>query len=160
MTEWAMTDLPEPDSPTTQTISPLPTVKHRGGCPRPIRQHSCQEMRQHSCHHMIRQHSCHQTMRLHSCQEMRTNGCRHMILPRGTAYLSDAGMCGDYNSVIGMDKGEPLKRFVTGMGGGRFEPALGEATLAGVLVETDDKTGLATAVRPVRLGGRLDQSSA
>ena len=82
----------------------------------------------------------------------------HMILPRGTAYLSDAGMCGDYNSVIGMDKGEPLKRFVTGMGGGRFEPALGEATLAGVLVETDDKTGLATAVRPVRLGGRLDQS--
>lgn len=83
----------------------------------------------------------------------------YMILPRGTGYLSDAGMCGDYNSVIGMDKGEPLKRFVTGMGGGRFEPALGEATIAGVCVVTDDRTGLATSIQPVRLGGRLDAAS-
>ena len=78
-----------------------------------------------------------------------------MILPKGTAYQTDAGMCGDYNSVIGMDKGEPMRRFVTGMSGGRFEPALGEATIAGNLVETDDKTGLATSIAPVRLGGKL-----
>jgi metallophosphoesterase (TIGR00282 family) len=80
------------------------------------------------------------------------------ILPGGTAYLSDAGMCGDYDSVIGMDKAEPLRRFITGMARGRFEPAAGEATLSGVYVETDDRTGLATRVRPVRLGGRLEQA--
>ncbi|MEM0987723.1 MAG: TIGR00282 family metallophosphoesterase [Pseudomonadota bacterium] len=79
-----------------------------------------------------------------------------MVLPKGTAYQSDAGMCGDYNSVIGMDKVEPLKRFVTGMGSGRFEPALGAATLAGLLVETDDTTGLARSAKAIRLGGRLD----
>jgi hypothetical protein len=77
------------------------------------------------------------------------------ILARGTAYQSDAGMCGDYDSVIGMDKTEPLKRFVTGMGAGRFEPALGAATICGTLVETDDDTGLARSVTPVRRGGRL-----
>ena len=81
-----------------------------------------------------------------------------MILPKGTAYQSDAGMCGDYNSVIGMEKTEPLKRFITGMASGRFEPALGEATLSGVLVETDDRTGLATSAAPFRLGGRLSQT--
>ena len=80
------------------------------------------------------------------------------ILPRGTAYLSDAGMCGDYDSVIGMDKTEPLRRFVTGMVRDRFTPAEGEATLSGVLVITDDKTGLATAIEPVRQGGRLMQT--
>ncbi|MEM9782395.1 MAG: TIGR00282 family metallophosphoesterase [Pseudomonadota bacterium] len=78
-----------------------------------------------------------------------------MIMGRGTAYQSDAGMCGDYDSVIGMAKEEPMRRFVTGMGAGRFEPALGAATLAGVLVETDDRTGLAVHVEAVRLGGRL-----
>lgn len=77
------------------------------------------------------------------------------ILGRGTAYQSDAGMCGDYDSVIGMDKAEPMRRFLTGMGQGRFAPAEGEATLCGVLVVTDDRTGLATAVQPVRDGGRL-----
>ncbi|HET7410187.1 MAG TPA: TIGR00282 family metallophosphoesterase [Paracoccaceae bacterium] len=81
------------------------------------------------------------------------------ILNRGTAYQSDAGMCGDYDSVIGMDKGEPLKRFITGMHSERFQPALGEATICGTLVETDDRTGLAQAVRPVRLGGRLAESA-
>ncbi|MEL6999397.1 MAG: TIGR00282 family metallophosphoesterase [Pseudomonadota bacterium] len=81
-----------------------------------------------------------------------------MILPKGTAYLSDAGMCGDYNSVIGMDKVEPLKRFITGMAAGRFEPALGPATLSGVLVETDDKTGTATSIAPFRSGGVLQTS--
>lgn len=77
------------------------------------------------------------------------------ILPRGTAYLTDAGMCGDYDSVIGMQKLEPLRRFVTGMVRERFTPADGEATLSGVLVETDDRTGLARAIQPVRSGGRL-----
>ncbi|MEM9060734.1 MAG: TIGR00282 family metallophosphoesterase [Pseudomonadota bacterium] len=81
-----------------------------------------------------------------------------MILPKGTAYLSDAGMCGDYNSVIGMDKTEPLKRFITGMGSGRFEPALGPATLAGALVETDDRTGSALSIVPFRSGGVLQPS--
>jgi metallophosphoesterase (TIGR00282 family) len=76
------------------------------------------------------------------------------ILPRGTAYLSDAGMCGDYDSVIGMDKLEPITRFVTGMAKGRFSPALGEATLSGAFVETDAK-GHAVRIAPVRLGGRL-----
>ena len=80
------------------------------------------------------------------------------ILPRGAAYLSDAGMCGDYDSVIGMAKAEPLRRFVTGMPGERFEPAGGEATLCGVVVETDPATGRAVSVAPLRVGGRLSQA--
>ena len=82
-----------------------------------------------------------------------------MILDKGTAYLTDAGMCGDYNSVIGMERLEPLRRFITGMTSARFEPAGGEATLSGVYVETDDKTGKATRVVMVRQGGRLQQSA-
>jgi metallophosphoesterase (TIGR00282 family) len=81
------------------------------------------------------------------------------ILPGGTAYLTDAGMCGDYNSIIGMEKMEPLRRFITGMVKGRFEPAMGEATLSGVFVETDDRTGRAVKVRMIRLGGRLEQAT-
>lgn len=77
------------------------------------------------------------------------------LLPRGTAYLTDAGMCGDYDSVIGMEKAEPLRRFITGMARDRFVPAEGEATLCGVLVETDDRTGLARRIEPLREGGRL-----
>lgn len=80
------------------------------------------------------------------------------ILPKGTAFLSDAGMCGDFNSVIGMDKAEPLSRFVTGMTKGRFQPAMGEATLCGVFVETDDTTGKAKDIKMVRQGGRLEQA--
>jgi len=80
------------------------------------------------------------------------------ILPKGTAFQSDAGMCGDYDSVIGMEKGEPLRRFITGLPGGRFEPALGPATLCGVFVETDDRTGRAISVRPFRRGGALSQT--
>ncbi|MDM7458074.1 MAG: YmdB family metallophosphoesterase, partial [Paracoccus sp. (in: a-proteobacteria)] len=80
------------------------------------------------------------------------------LLPRGTAYLSDAGMCGDYDSVIGMEKSEPLRRFITGMVRGRFTPAEGEATLAGVLVETDDRTGMSRSIRVIRDGGRLSQT--
>ncbi|MDX8347597.1 TIGR00282 family metallophosphoesterase [Cognatiyoonia sp. IB215446] len=78
-----------------------------------------------------------------------------MILPGGTAYQSDAGMCGDYNSVIGMEKTEPMRRFVTGMPKGRFTPAMEEATLSGLYVETDDRTGKALRVQMVRQGGRL-----
>ncbi|TCO70462.1 TIGR00282 family metallophosphoesterase [Rhodovulum euryhalinum] len=80
------------------------------------------------------------------------------ILPGGTGYLSDAGMCGDYDSVIGMDKAEPMRRFITGMAKARFSPALGEATVSGVYVETDDRTGRATRIAMVRQGGRLEQS--
>ncbi|MFT5342867.1 MAG: metallophosphoesterase (TIGR00282 family) [Paracoccaceae bacterium] len=82
-----------------------------------------------------------------------------MILPQGTGYLSDAGMCGDYNSVIGMEKAEPMRRFITGMSKSRFTPALGEATLSGVYVETDDRTGAATKVRMIRVGGRLEPAT-
>lgn len=81
------------------------------------------------------------------------------ILPGGTGYLTDAGMCGDYNSVIGMDKAEPMRRFITGMPKARFTPALGEATLSGVFVDTDDRTGEARDVRMVRVGGRLQPSA-
>lgn len=80
------------------------------------------------------------------------------ILPGGTAYQTDAGMCGDYDSVIGMDKEEPLRRFTTRMRTARFEPATGEATLCGVFVETDDATGLARRVEPIRAGGQLAES--
>ncbi len=77
------------------------------------------------------------------------------ILPQGTAYQTDAGMCGDYDSVIGMDKDEPLNRFTRKIPSARFTPAGGEATICGVLVETDAATGLAKAIAPVRTGGRL-----
>lgn len=80
------------------------------------------------------------------------------ILPNGTAFQADAGMCGDYNSVIGMEKSEPMRRFVTGMPKARFTPALGEATLSGVYIETDDRTGQATRIEMVRQGGRLAQA--
>ncbi|MDO5632621.1 MAG: TIGR00282 family metallophosphoesterase [Paracoccus sp. (in: a-proteobacteria)] len=82
------------------------------------------------------------------------------VLPRGTGYLTDAGMCGDYDSVIGMDKVEPMRRFLTGMSRDRFTPAEGEATLSGILVETDDRSGMAKTVHMVRSGGRLQQSPA
>ena len=80
-----------------------------------------------------------------------------MILGRGCAYLTDAGMCGDYNSIIGMQRDEPLRRFITGMPKERFTPALGEATLSGVYVETG-KDGRATRVEMVRQGGSLPQA--
>ncbi len=78
-----------------------------------------------------------------------------MILEGGTAYLSDAGMCGDYNSVIGMEKAEPMRRFLTGMARDKFTPASGEVTLSGVYIETDDRSGRALKVVAVRQGGRL-----
>jgi len=77
------------------------------------------------------------------------------ILPGGTAYQTDAGACADYDSVIGMEKTEPISRFVRKVSTGRFNPAQGPATVCGVFVETDDNTGLSLRIDPVRLGGRL-----
>lgn len=82
----------------------------------------------------------------------------HQILPGGTGFMTDAGMTGDYNSVIGMDKEEPVGRFLRRIPSSRFEPALGAATLCGVAVETDDATGLAKKIAAVRLGGRLEET--
>ena len=82
----------------------------------------------------------------------------HHILSGGTAYMSDAGMCGDFDSVIGMEKTEPLQRFLHKLPIERMRPAEGEATICGVVVETDDRTGLATRVEPLRLGGKLSQT--
>ena len=79
----------------------------------------------------------------------------HRILPGGTAYMSDAGMCGDYHSVLGMQPGEPVNRFVSRIPRERFEPAAGAATLSGLAIEIDDATGKATCVAPLRLGGVL-----
>jgi metallophosphoesterase (TIGR00282 family) len=80
----------------------------------------------------------------------------HRILQGGTAYLSDAGMTGDYDSVIGMTKDEPLSRFLRRIPSGKFEAATGPATLCGIAVETDDATGLARRVASVRLGALLE----
>jgi len=82
----------------------------------------------------------------------------HQILPGGTAFQSDAGMCGDYDSVIGMQKEGSAVRFWRKMPGERLAPAEGVATLCGLLVVTNDATGLAVAVEPLRLGGRLSQA--
>ena len=82
----------------------------------------------------------------------------HRILPGGTAFMSDVGMTGDYQSVIGMDKDEPLSRFLRRISTSKFEAANGPATLSALAVETDDATGLATRVGPVRLGGILEEA--
>ena len=80
------------------------------------------------------------------------------ILTGGTAYQTDAGACADYDSVIGNQKEEPLRRFTTRISGGRYKPAEGPATVCGVYVETDDATGLALRVEPIRIGGRLSET--
>jgi 2',3'-cyclic-nucleotide 2'-phosphodiesterase len=77
------------------------------------------------------------------------------VLPGGTAFISDIGMCGDYESVLGMAKDEPINRFLTKIPRGRMEPAMGPATLSGLAVEIDDATGLAVRTQGVRLGGVL-----
>ncbi len=80
------------------------------------------------------------------------------VLNGGTAYISDAGMCGDFDSVLGMEKEEPINRFLSRISSRRFAPSKGEATICGVGIEVDDATGLARAIAPVRLGGRLNQT--
>ena len=81
----------------------------------------------------------------------------HRILKAGTAFISDVGMTGDYDSVIGMSKEEPLGRFIRKIPQAKFEAASGPATLCALAVETNDATGLATRVGPVRLGGALEE---
>ncbi len=78
----------------------------------------------------------------------------HRVLPQGTAFQTDAGMCGDYISVIGMDPDIAISRF-TGRKSGRLSVATGEPTLSGLLVETDEATGLALSAMPYRSGGVL-----
>ena len=82
----------------------------------------------------------------------------HRIMPGRTAFVSDVGMTGDFESVIGMKQDEPLNRFLRKLPGSKFEPASGAATLCGIAVETDDATGLAAKVGAVRLGGILEEA--
>ena len=80
----------------------------------------------------------------------------HRILPQGTAFQTDAGMCGDYISVIGMDPDIAISRF-TGRKSGRLSVATGEPTICGLIIETDDASGLAQSVHPFRRDGVLSQ---
>ena len=82
----------------------------------------------------------------------------HRIMPASTAFVSDVGMTGDFESCIGMNKDEPLNRFLRKLPGTKFEAASGPATLCGLAVETDDASGLAVKVGAVRLGGILEQA--
>jgi metallophosphoesterase (TIGR00282 family) len=82
----------------------------------------------------------------------------HRVLPGGTAFVSDVGMTGNYDSIIGMAKDEPLGRFLRRISMAKFEAATGPATLCALAVETDDATGLARQVAPVRLGGMLEEA--
>jgi metallophosphoesterase (TIGR00282 family) len=81
----------------------------------------------------------------------------HRIMEKGTAYQTDLGMSGDYNSVIGMNKDNSLKKFLKDSSAENHFPALGEATISGLLVTADDKTGLAKKVQPIILGGSLQE---
>jgi hypothetical protein len=80
------------------------------------------------------------------------------LLPCGTAFMTDAGMCGDYQSVIGMKTGEPVQRFQRKIMSSRFEPAMQEVTVCGAVIEVDDATGLALSIEPIRIGGVLGQT--
>ena len=86
-----------------------------------------------------------------------------MILEKGTAYQTDAGMCGDYNSVIGMNKENSLNRFMKKKSVYRTDinknfPADGEASLCGLIVECDVETGLANSINQFIYGGELKNS--
>ncbi len=80
------------------------------------------------------------------------------VLKGGTAVQSDLGMCGDYDSVIGVDEREPIHRFVHGRSSGRFQPAEGPATLCGCLIELSNETALAQKIKPIRIGPRLENT--
>lgn len=80
------------------------------------------------------------------------------VLSGGTAYLTDAGMCGCYDGVIGMERDEPIERFVSRLPRGRFQPMMGEAAISGFCVDIDDETGLAVAANELRLGGHLSRA--
>jgi metallophosphoesterase (TIGR00282 family) len=82
----------------------------------------------------------------------------HRILEKGTAYQTDIGMCGDYNSVIGMNKDNSLKKFLKDAPYNNIKhfPAIGEATLSGLMVNADNETGLAKKLEPIIIGGVLE----
>ena len=80
----------------------------------------------------------------------------HRILEKGTAYQTDIGMCGDYNSVIGMNRDNSLKKFFKDSSAKKHYPALGEATISGLIVNGDDETGLAKNIEPIIVGGSLE----
>ena len=80
----------------------------------------------------------------------------HMIMEKGTAYQTDVGMCGDYKSVIGMNRDNSLKKFLKDPSATKHYPALGEATISGLMVVADNKTGLANKVEPIILGNLLE----
>ena len=82
----------------------------------------------------------------------------HQILSGGTGYMSDAGMCGDYDSSLGMEKEEPLNRFLSKVPKGRFEAANGPATICGVGLDISDRTGLCEKIAPLRIGPRLAET--
>ena len=82
----------------------------------------------------------------------------HRILEKGTAYQTDIGMCGDYNSVIGMNRDNSLKKFFKDSTAKKHYPALGEATISGLMVKADDDTGLAKKIEPIIVGGALESS--
>ena len=79
------------------------------------------------------------------------------ILPGGTGYITDAGMCGDYDSIIGMHPTVPMERFTAGFAKGKMIPANNSTTLCGVVIETDDKTGLPISVKQFLRGGILGE---
>ena len=81
----------------------------------------------------------------------------YRIMDKGTAYQTDIGMCGDYNSVIGMDKENSLKKFLKDTSAKKHFPSLGDATISGLFVTADNQTGLAQKVQPIILGGRLEK---
>ena len=78
------------------------------------------------------------------------------ILSKGSGYITDAGMCGDYDSVIGMEKQEPINRFTTGISKGRFVPSTGKATLAGVLTKIN-KDGTLEEIKSIKFGGKIGE---
>ena len=80
----------------------------------------------------------------------------YRILEKGTAYQTDIGMCGDYNSVIGMNRDNSLKKFFKDPSARKHYPALGEATISGLMVKADEETGLAKKVEPIIVGGVLE----
>ena len=79
----------------------------------------------------------------------------YRVMEKGTAYQTDLGMCCDYNSVIGMNKDNSLKKFLKDSSATKHYPALGEATISGLMVTADNLTGLAKKVEPIVLGANL-----
>ena len=80
----------------------------------------------------------------------------YLVMEKGTAYQTDVGMCGDYKSVIGMNRDNSLKKFFKDPSAVKHYPALGEATISGLMVIADNKTGLANKVEPIVIGSTLE----